>query len=98
MLSTSCTWGWTQPTPCLISKCNQMPSIHIFINSESALSLPGRFTKQHDFFFCPPPPVHGVKGEECGVDNVLSALGVGYSKALHYTIAASSTSAVLTED
>ena len=31
--------------------------------------------------------MRGVKGGECGVDNVLSALGVGYSKALHYTIA-----------
>jgi len=31
--------------------------------------------------------VRGKKGEECGVDKVRSALGVEYSKALHYAIA-----------
>ena len=48
--------------------------------------MPGSFTKQHDYF-CPPPPLRGIQGEECGVDKVRSALGREYSKPLHYAIA-----------
>ena len=60
---------------------------HYFMNSDSVEPFPlrGRFKKTINIF-CPPPPMRGGGQGECGVDKIRSALGIEYSKALHYAI------------